>query len=249
MASDRPGTPPAGSSLPQSCGLGCLTVVVGVVAGFEADALAVDITTDSRAYCADMAWPVPSDLEPYPPRSDAVDGCRTCRPTSPAYRWASPWRGGFCEGARSGSGRQSDASAGCSSSARRSPATCRSTSQPKPGTTRRHAARPATRPGGRAGSRYAPRTRPRRSTPATAGEPRAPDIAPEGGPGSHPPRTSPHNAKIPPDHKDRTGSRDRSRAELVNSRWVELRGFEPLAPSMRTRCATGLRHSPNEKKL
>jgi site-specific DNA recombinase len=30
---------------------------------------------------------------------------------------------------------------------------------------------------------------------------------------------------------------------------VELRGFEPLAPSMRTRCATGLRHSPNEKKL
>ena len=25
---------------------------------------------------------------------------------------------------------------------------------------------------------------------------------------------------------------------------VELRGFEPLAPSMRTRCATGLRHSP-----
>ena len=26
--------------------------------------------------------------------------------------------------------------------------------------------------------------------------------------------------------------------------WVELRGFEPLAPSMRTRCATGLRYSP-----
>src|ERR1700761_221227 len=26
--------------------------------------------------------------------------------------------------------------------------------------------------------------------------------------------------------------------------WVELRGFEPLTPSMRTRCATGLRHSP-----
>jgi site-specific DNA recombinase len=25
---------------------------------------------------------------------------------------------------------------------------------------------------------------------------------------------------------------------------VELRGFEPLTPSMRTRCATGLRHSP-----
>ncbi len=26
--------------------------------------------------------------------------------------------------------------------------------------------------------------------------------------------------------------------------WVELRGFEPLTPSMRTRCATRLRHSP-----
>ena len=25
---------------------------------------------------------------------------------------------------------------------------------------------------------------------------------------------------------------------------MELRGFEPLTPSMRTRCATGLRHSP-----
>ena len=29
---------------------------------------------------------------------------------------------------------------------------------------------------------------------------------------------------------------------LQNS--VELRGFEPLTPSMRTRCATGLRYSP-----
>ena len=28
------------------------------------------------------------------------------------------------------------------------------------------------------------------------------------------------------------------------SNWVELRGFEPLTPSMRTRCATGLRYSP-----
>ena len=27
---------------------------------------------------------------------------------------------------------------------------------------------------------------------------------------------------------------------------VELRGFEPLTPSMRTRCATGLRHSPED---
>jgi hypothetical protein len=29
---------------------------------------------------------------------------------------------------------------------------------------------------------------------------------------------------------------------------VELRGVEPLTPSMRTRCATGLRHSPFERK-
>jgi hypothetical protein len=28
--------------------------------------------------------------------------------------------------------------------------------------------------------------------------------------------------------------------------WVELRGFEPLTPSMRTRCATGLRYSPED---
>src|SRR6516165_1659176 len=34
---------------------------------------------------------------------------------------------------------------------------------------------------------------------------------------------------------------------LVRNRpvtWVELRGFEPLTPSMRTRCATRLRYSP-----
>ena len=28
--------------------------------------------------------------------------------------------------------------------------------------------------------------------------------------------------------------------------WVETRGFEPLTPSMRTRCATGLRHVPGK---
>ncbi|CAL2057831.1 hypothetical protein GPN2_11008 [Streptomyces murinus] len=28
---------------------------------------------------------------------------------------------------------------------------------------------------------------------------------------------------------------------------VDLRGFEPLAPSMRTRCATGLRHRPLQR--
>ena len=33
--------------------------------------------------------------------------------------------------------------------------------------------------------------------------------------------------------------------KAVNWRFrVELRGFEPLTPSMRTRCATGLRYSP-----
>ncbi len=40
-----------------------------------------------------------------------------------------------------------------------------------------------------------------------------------------------------PDGVDRVSV---SNYELV----VELRGFEPLTPSMRTRCATGLRHSP-----
>jgi hypothetical protein len=33
------------------------------------------------------------------------------------------------------------------------------------------------------------------------------------------------------------------------NRLVELRGFEPLTPSMRTRCATGLRYSPKELPL
>jgi hypothetical protein len=36
-----------------------------------------------------------------------------------------------------------------------------------------------------------------------------------------------------------TGVNDVARHHIV-----ELRGFEPLTPSMRTRCATGLRHSP-----
>ncbi len=31
---------------------------------------------------------------------------------------------------------------------------------------------------------------------------------------------------------------------LTRKNSVELRGFEPLTPSMRTRCATGLRYSP-----
>ena len=41
-------------------------------------------------------------------------------------------------------------------------------------------------------------------------------------------------------------SRDRKleRGSLTCNFSVELRGFEPLTPSMRTRCATGLRYSP-----
>ena len=35
-----------------------------------------------------------------------------------------------------------------------------------------------------------------------------------------------------------------ARSQLALDLWVELRGFEPLTPSMRTRCATGLRYSP-----
>src|SRR5262249_6478715 len=46
-----------------------------------------------------------------------------------------------------------------------------------------------------------------------------------------------------------TTSADRLDVILSGQGWnkgglVELRGFEPLTPSMRTRCATGLRHSP-----
>jgi hypothetical protein len=36
----------------------------------------------------------------------------------------------------------------------------------------------------------------------------------------------------------------RSRVRNQPLTCVELRGFEPLTPSMRTRCATGLRYSP-----
>jgi hypothetical protein len=45
-----------------------------------------------------------------------------------------------------------------------------------------------------------------------------------------------------------SGHADRRRRVVLAGRscagGVELRGFEPLTPSMRTRCATGLRHSP-----
>jgi hypothetical protein len=38
-----------------------------------------------------------------------------------------------------------------------------------------------------------------------------------------------------------------TQARDLRQDWVELRGFEPLTPSMRTRCATGLRHSPRDR--
>src|SRR5205814_7005814 len=41
----------------------------------------------------------------------------------------------------------------------------------------------------------------------------------------------------------RTAIRSRP-VRITLETWVELRGFEPLTPSMRTRCATGLRYSP-----
>ncbi|MFC9329555.1 hypothetical protein [Kitasatospora sp. NPDC057015] len=61
-------------SMPQGCGIGCLVVIVGVIAGFMADASATDTIVDSRAYCANLAWPVLFDLESYTPRLDGLDG-------------------------------------------------------------------------------------------------------------------------------------------------------------------------------
>jgi hypothetical protein len=58
-------------------------------------------------------------------------------------------------------------------------------------------------------------------------------------------------SQIPPNHAEspsqesRLGLKERA-SDLVRDQihCVELRGFEPLTPSMRTRCATGLRYSP-----
>jgi integrase len=58
-------------------------------------------------------------------------------------------------------------------------------------------------------------------------------------------------SQIPPNHAEspsqgtRLGLKERA-SDLVRhqNQPVELRGFEPLTPSMRTRCATGLRYSP-----
>ncbi len=35
--------------------------------------------------------------------------------------------------------------------------------------------------------------------------------------------------------------------ELGEKWWVELRGFEPLTPSLRTRCSAELSYSPDEE--
>ena len=54
------------------------------------------------------------------------------------------------------------------------------------------------------------------------------------------------NRTLPlPESGKRTRASQHNRKPGVDLRvWVELRGFEPLTPSMRTRCATGLRYSP-----
>lgn len=50
----------------------------------------------------------------------------------------------------------------------------------------------------------------------------------------------PHGDK----HRGKYGSPGTSVTDIPGLHNVELRGFEPLTPSMRTRCATGLRYSP-----
>jgi hypothetical protein len=55
----------------------------------------------------------------------------------------------------------------------------------------------------------------------------------------------PPNYAESPSQETRLGLKERA-SDLVRdqNQPVELRGFEPLTPSMRTRCATGLRYSP-----
>lgn len=62
------------------------------------------------------------------------------------------------------------------------------------------------------------------------------------------PPDEPGNGKIPPDRDDGTGSREPPTRSLVNGPEVDLWGFEPQTPSMRTRCATGLRYRPSQRK-
>jgi hypothetical protein len=49
---------------------------------------------------------------------------------------------------------------------------------------------------------------------------------------------------MPPPDPDGGTNEDGSPVRTM-VRLVELRGLEPLTPSMRTRCATRLRHNPN----
>ena len=55
----------------------------------------------------------------------------------------------------------------------------------------------------------------------------------------------PPNHAESPSHRSRLGLKERASDQVIDRiQRVELRGFEPLTPSMRTRCATGLRYSP-----
>ena len=82
---------------------------------------------------------------------------------------------------------------------------------------------------------------------------RAPARQPGGGhPRRHPPREPGKddlpNSSQPGEDEPAQGQKPaRLKGVLPGQKaksWVELRGFEPLTPSMRTRCATGLRYSP-----
>jgi integrase len=58
----------------------------------------------------------------------------------------------------------------------------------------------------------------------------------------------PNNAESP-SQESRLGLKERASDQVRDQiQRVELRGFEPLTPSMRTRCATGLRYSPRDRQ-
>ena len=58
------------------------------------------------------------------------------------------------------------------------------------------------------------------------------------------PQIPPNNAEGPTQGAGMGPTERASYLAIHQNQRVELRGFEPLTPSMRTRCATGLRHSP-----
>ncbi len=60
-------------------------------------------------------------------------------------------------------------------------------------------------------------------------------------------QTPPKSAEDPAPEPGTRPQRRASDLARLDFPAVELRGFEPLTPSMRTRCATGLRYSPNER--